>query len=60
MRNIPTELALGPDDGLPVECAAAFDSLRVVPKANLVERITVLDELKMIAACAALRNAVSC
>ena len=38
LRNIPTELALGPDDGMPEECAATFDNLRVVPKAYLVER----------------------
>jgi mRNA interferase MazF len=60
VRNIPTELLLGPGDGLPTECAATFDGLRVVPKVNLVERISVLDDMKMVAACAALRNAVAC
>ncbi|MEJ7719992.1 MAG: type II toxin-antitoxin system PemK/MazF family toxin [Ilumatobacteraceae bacterium] len=38
IRDIPTELRLGPDEGMPVECAASFDNLRAVPKANLVER----------------------
>jgi mRNA interferase MazF len=60
VRDIPTELPLGPADGLPSECAATFDGLRVVPKANLVERICVLDDMKMIEACTALRNAVAC
>jgi mRNA interferase MazF len=60
VRDIPTELPLGSADGLPSECAATFDGLRVVPKANLVERICVLDDMKMIEACTALRNAVAC
>ncbi|MGD9703151.1 MAG: hypothetical protein AB7Q42_15885 [Acidimicrobiia bacterium] len=38
VRNIPSELRLGPDDGMPTECAASFDNLRVVAKAYLVER----------------------
>lgn len=60
VRGIPTELPLGPDDGMPVECAASFDNLRVVPKANLTERICSLAPARMTAACAALRNAVDC
>ena len=54
VRNIPTELPLGPGDGLPAECVASFDGLRVVPKAYLVERVCALDEMKMVAACVAL------
>ena len=60
VRNIPTELPLGPSDGLPSDCAATFDGLRVVPKANLSDRIAVLDDMQMVAACTALRNAVAC
>jgi mRNA interferase MazF len=60
VRGIPTELPLGLDDGLPVECAASFDNLRIVPKANLVERLCVLDFTRMAEACAALRLAVDC
>ena len=60
VRNIPTELPLGPGDGLPAECVASFDGLRVVPKAYLVERVCALDEMKMVAACVALRAAVAC
>src|SRR3954452_14824429 len=40
VRNIPTEVLLGPDDGMPAECAPSFDTLTTVPKALLVERIT--------------------
>ena len=60
VRRIPTELALGPDDGLPTECAASFDNLRVVPKAYLTERICELDGLRLEEACNALQIAVDC
>jgi mRNA interferase MazF len=60
VRGIPSELALGPDDGLPAECAATFDNLRVLPKAVLVERIATLHPVRMVEACRALRHAVDC
>lgn len=60
VRRIPTEVALGPDDGMETDCAAAFDNLRVVPKSNLTERITGLHPARMADACAALRAAVDC
>jgi mRNA interferase MazF len=60
VRSIPTELALGPDDGMPVECAASFDNLRVVPRAYLTERICALGPGRLAEACQALRNAVDC
>ncbi|MGI8900680.1 MAG: type II toxin-antitoxin system PemK/MazF family toxin [Nocardioides sp.] len=60
VRNLPTELPLGPEDGMPTECAASFDNLRVVPKAYLVERICALGPARLIDACAALRVAVDC
>lgn len=40
IRDIPSEIALGPDDGMPLECAANFDNLATIPKANLTVRIT--------------------
>jgi mRNA interferase MazF len=60
IRGIPTELALSPDDGVPTECAASFDNLRVVPKAYLVDRLTSLSSLRLAEACRALRAAVDC
>ena len=60
VRNIPTEVLLGPDDGMPTECAASFDNLRVVPKAYLVERLCSLDVTRLVEACRALRSAVDC
>ncbi|MGH9088376.1 MAG: type II toxin-antitoxin system PemK/MazF family toxin [Acidimicrobiales bacterium] len=60
IRNIPTELILAAEDGMPTDCAASFDNLRVVPKAYLVERICTLDTTRMARACVALRAAVDC
>lgn len=60
IRNIPTELVLGPEDGMPTECAASFDNLRVVAKAYLVERQCSLDPDRMVQACDAVRAAVDC
>ena len=60
VRGIPTEMVLGIDDGMPTDCAASFDNLRVVPKAYLVDRVCSLDPIRMVDACAALRAAVDC
>ena len=60
VRNIPTELALGPDDGMPTACAASFDNLRVVAKAYLVDRQCTLEPARLVEACRALRAAVDC
>ena len=60
IRGIPTELPLSPEDGMPTDCVASFDNLRVVPKAYLVDRLTSLNSLRLAEACRALRAAVDC
>ncbi len=60
VRGIPTELPLGPDDGMPTACAVSFDNMRVVPKANLVALICTLGPVRLAEACAALRAALDC
>lgn len=60
VRRIPTEVALGPEDGMPRECALSLDTATVLPKASFVERITVLGPDKMAAACQALAYATGC
>jgi mRNA interferase MazF len=60
VRGIPTEMVLGIGDGMPTDCAASFDNLRVVPKAYLVDRVCSLDPIRMVDACGALRAAVDC
>ena len=39
-RGIPTEVGLGPDDGMPRECVLTLDNVEPVSKALLTERIT--------------------
>lgn len=60
VRGIPTEVAIGPDDGMPTDCALTFDNLGVVPKALLTERITRLGSGKLAELCAALDVATGC
>jgi mRNA interferase MazF len=37
VRGIPTEIALGSDEGMPVECVASFDNLQPVNRRLLTE-----------------------
>jgi mRNA interferase MazF len=60
IRGIPTEVPLGPEDGLPKECVASFDNLRLVRHAQLGERITSLSGPKMHEVCGALAIATGC
>ncbi len=60
MRGIPTEVALGPNDGMPTECALALDNLLPVPKVLLTERITRLGAVKLAELCGALNVAAGC
>lgn len=42
IRGVPSELPLGPPEGLPVESVASFDNLRPFPKVMLVRRLGML------------------
>jgi mRNA interferase MazF len=48
-RNIPVEVPLGPEDGMPQQCVANLDDILTIPKAGLAERITTLSPEKMAA-----------
>jgi mRNA interferase MazF len=39
---IPTEVVLGPDEGLPTECAASFDNLQPIRRSLLTSRVGAL------------------
>jgi mRNA interferase MazF len=39
VRNIPTEILLGEQEGLPADCAASLDNLQRIRRTALVERI---------------------
>ena len=47
IRNIPVEVSLGPDDGLPKKCAANLDTIVTIRKELLIERITLLRKDKI-------------
>ncbi|HET6551270.1 MAG TPA: type II toxin-antitoxin system PemK/MazF family toxin [Solirubrobacter sp.] len=60
IRGIATEVRLGPEDGMPSECALAVDNLVPVPKSMMVERITRLGPAKLAELCTALAVATGC
>jgi mRNA interferase MazF len=60
IRGIPTEVPLTTADGMPDDCVASFDNLRVVPKAYLVERVCAVGPDRLREACAALQAATGC
>lgn len=60
IRNIPSEVQLGREDGMPEDCALSFDNLVSVPKSLLTERITRLGPAKIAELCAALDVATDC
>ncbi len=47
IRDIPTEVGLDVDDGMPLPCALSLDNLTTMPQAFLVERVCRLDIAKM-------------
>jgi mRNA interferase MazF len=60
VRNLPTEVGLGPEDGLPTECVLSFDNITAVPRAYFVERIGALRGHRMHQVCKALAIATGC
>ena len=60
VRGIPTEVALGPDDGMPEDCAVTLDNVRTVTKRLLTERIASLPGPRMHEVCRALAIANGC
>lgn len=60
VRGIPTEVELGPDDGMPQACALTLDNVRTLRKAYFVERICALAPDRMASVCRALAVATDC
>ena len=59
IRDIPTEVRLGENEGLPVECAASFDNLQRIRRSALAERVGDLS-LRGPHICVALRALADC
>lgn len=60
IRQIPTEVPLGPPEGLSVESAASLDNLLAFPKALLLRRMGSLDAARRMELCGALRAVADC
>ena len=58
IREIPSEVTLSRDDGLPRDCAVNCDHLQTVPRGRLGAMIGRLSEEKMIRVAAAIRFAL--
>jgi mRNA interferase MazF len=59
VRGIPTEIPLGPDEGLPGACAATFDNLQRIRRSALTTRAGALGARRL-EVCAALRALADC
>jgi mRNA interferase MazF len=59
VREIPTEIPLGNEQGLPVDCAASFDNLQRVRRSSLTERVGDLG-MRTGEICGALRVLADC
>lgn len=60
IRDIPSEVPVGPDDGMPADSVISLDNTTLLHKALLVYRIGTLGPDKMSAICQALSYATSC
>lgn len=59
-RDVPTEVGLDVDDGMPRPCVVSLDNVATERKAHLVERITRLGPDRMLEVCRALSHATGC
>jgi mRNA interferase MazF len=59
-RDLPTEVTLTVEHGMPRECVVSLDNLHTIFRGFLTARITRLDEATMAQVCTALRIAVAC
>jgi mRNA interferase MazF len=59
-RNIPTQVNLDVEEGMPYPCALTFDNVLTIPKALITEKITSLGPPKLAELCRALNTAVDC
>jgi len=58
IRRIPAEVALGPEDGMPLVCAVNLDSMTTIPRAGLRRHISSLSAEKLNAVDAAIHFAL--
>jgi mRNA interferase MazF len=60
IRGVPSEVALGPDDGMKHPCAVNLHNVVTVSKEHLGRRVAQLDEGRLREVCDALGFALGC
>lgn len=60
VRGIPTEVAVGPADGMLHSCAANFDNTFTLARRRFQEQITTLPPTRLTEVCEAYRFAAGC
>ena len=60
IRDIPTGVRLGPEDGLDRECMASLDNLTLLPRDRFRRPMGRLADTRMDELCRALATAVDC
>jgi len=60
VRGVPSEVALGPDDGMKFPCTVNLHNVVTVPQAGLGRRLGQLDATRMREVSAALAFALGC
>ena len=58
IRDLPVEVPLGPEDGLPKRCVVNCDVVNTIPKSLLKERVCLLSRAKLSLVHGALRFAL--
>jgi mRNA interferase MazF len=60
IRGIATEVEVGPEEGLSVECVLSLDNTTLIRKVLLIERVGAVGPPKLAEACRALDIATGC
>jgi len=60
VRGLPSEVALGPEEGLPKPCVANLDNVTLIDVNALAGLVTMLDPTVMARMCAAVTAALGC
>ena len=60
LRSIPTNVPVGPAEGIDHESVASFDNLAAVPRAVLTRKLGALDAVRRHEICAALDALADC
>ncbi len=60
IRGLPTEVELGPEDGMPRACVLNADHVASLPKGYLGDLVTTLDPQRLAEVCRALVQATGC